>query len=82
MEIITVILVNVAVGSACYTQLHDMLHSVATMSLHHYNKTSLPSVLGRYLLGLYFTYKLSTVKPRFTAVFGGKETSAVNRGLR
>ena len=25
---------------------------------------------------------LSTVKPRFTAVFGGKETSAVNRGPR
>ena len=24
----------------------------------------------------------STVKPRFTAVFGGKETSAVNRGPR
>ena len=23
-----------------------------------------------------------TVKPRFTAVFGGKETSAVNRGPR
>ena len=26
--------------------------------------------------------KLSTVKPRFTAVFGGKEISAVNRGPR
>ena len=24
----------------------------------------------------------STVKPRFTVGFGGKETSAVNRGLR
>ena len=26
--------------------------------------------------------KGDTVKPRFTAVFGGKETSAVNRGPR
>ena len=28
-----------------------------------------------------FIYWPSTVKPRFTAEFGGKETSAVNRGF-
>ena len=30
----------------------------------------------------YDIIQCSTVKPRFTAVFGGKETSAVNRGPR
>ena len=28
------------------------------------------------------SYNISTVKPRFTAEFGGKETSAINRGPR
>ena len=28
------------------------------------------------------SYSSTTVKPRFTTVFGGKETSAVNRGPR
>ena len=54
VEIITVVLVNIAVSSACNTQLNDMLHSVAAMSLYHYNKTTLPSVLGRFVSEMVF----------------------------
>ncbi|KAL5265524.1 hypothetical protein ACHWQZ_G006296 [Mnemiopsis leidyi] len=52
VEIVTVVLVNIAVSSACNTQLNDMLHSVAAMTLYHYNKTTLPSVLGRFTVDL------------------------------